>query len=39
MTGVDTMLAFSMTRLRWETVHRNDIELSGLEPAREFLGL
>ncbi|GAB3216708.1 GNAT family N-acetyltransferase [Mycolicibacterium hippocampi] len=36
---VDTMLAFSMTRARWETVHRNDIEISGLEPAREFLGL
>ena len=36
---VDAMLAFSMSRARWETVHRNDIEISGLEPPREFLGL
>ncbi|CAA0133713.1 Putative succinyl-CoA transferase [Mycolicibacterium vanbaalenii] len=36
---VDTMLSFSMTRARWEKVHRNDIEISGLGPTREFLGL
>lgn len=35
----DTMLSFAMTRAQWETVRRNDIEISGLAPVREFLGL
>lgn len=35
----DTMLSFSMTRPQWETVCRNDIEITGLRKAREFLGL
>jgi RimJ/RimL family protein N-acetyltransferase len=34
----DTMLAFSMTRRQWQTVRRNDIGLTGVEPIREFLG-
>jgi RimJ/RimL family protein N-acetyltransferase len=34
---LDTMLAFSMTRRQWQTVRRNDIGLTGVEPTREFL--
>jgi RimJ/RimL family protein N-acetyltransferase len=33
----DTMLNFSMTRQQWQTVQRNDIHLTGIEPVREFL--
>ena len=36
---LDTMLSFSMTRTQWETVRRNDIEIGGLGPVREFLGV
>jgi RimJ/RimL family protein N-acetyltransferase len=35
----DTMLAFSMSRDQWHTVRRGDIELHGIAPVREFLGL
>lgn len=35
----DTMLSFSMTRPAWESLQRNDIDTTGLEPVREFLGL
>jgi RimJ/RimL family protein N-acetyltransferase len=35
----DTMLSFSMTRAQWKAVRRNDIEIIGLAPVREFLGL
>lgn len=35
----DTMLAFSMTRQRWQTIRRNDIELAGIGPIRELLGI
>ncbi len=35
----DTMLSFSMTREQWETVRRNDIEISGLQAVRGFLGI
>ncbi len=33
----DTMLSFSMSRVQWEAVRRNDIEISGLPPVRKFL--
>jgi hypothetical protein len=33
------MLAFAMTREQWQTVHRNDIQLAGVGPIREFLGI
>jgi RimJ/RimL family protein N-acetyltransferase len=33
----DTMLAFSMTEQQWRTVRRNDIQLAGTEPVRDFL--
>jgi hypothetical protein len=33
------MLSFTMTRPQWETMRRNDIDVSGLDPVREFLGL
>jgi RimJ/RimL family protein N-acetyltransferase len=35
----DTMRLFSMTRVQWQTVRRNDIKLNGIAPIREFLGL
>jgi RimJ/RimL family protein N-acetyltransferase len=35
----DTMLAFSMTRQRWQSIRRSDIELAGLGPIRELLGI
>jgi RimJ/RimL family protein N-acetyltransferase len=35
----DTMLAFAMTRQQWQSVRRNDIQLAGVEPIREFLGI
>jgi RimJ/RimL family protein N-acetyltransferase len=35
----DTMLAFAMTRQQWQTVHRNDIQLAGVGPVGEFLGI
>ena len=35
----DTMLSFTMTRAQWETMRRTDIDVSGLGPVREFLGL
>lgn len=35
----DTMLAFAMSRPQWETVRRGDIDLGGVEPVREFLGV
>jgi RimJ/RimL family protein N-acetyltransferase len=35
----DTMLSFSMTRSAWEPLRRNDIDVTGLEPVRDFLGL
>ncbi len=31
------MLSFSMDRQAWETVRRNDIEMSGLDRVRELL--
>jgi len=38
-TRPDTMLAFAMTRERWQTIHRSDIRLTGVEPVRKFLGI
>ena len=35
----DTMLTFAMTRQRWQDVRRTDIELAGVEPVRELLGI
>jgi len=35
----DTMLSFSMSRGQWETVRRNDIQIRGIGPVREFLEL
>lgn len=35
----DTMLTFSMSRDQWQTVRRRDIELHGVTPVLEFLGL
>ena len=31
------MLSFSMDRQAWETVRRNDIEMTGLDRVRELL--
>ena len=31
------MLSFSMDRQAWETVRRNDIDMTGLDRVREFL--
>ena len=31
------MLSFSMDRQAWETVRRNDIEMTGLDRVGEFL--
>lgn len=36
---LDTMMAFAMTRERWNTIRRNDIHLMGVEPVRELLGI
>jgi RimJ/RimL family protein N-acetyltransferase len=33
----DTMLTFSMTQQQWQTARRNDIQLAGIGPIREFL--
>jgi RimJ/RimL family protein N-acetyltransferase len=35
----DTMLAFSMTKRQWQTIRRDDIELVGVGPVRELLGI
>jgi RimJ/RimL family protein N-acetyltransferase len=35
----DTMVAFAMTRQQWLTVRRDDIQLAGIGPVREFLGI
>ncbi len=35
----DTMLAFSMDRPHWQTVHRNDIELTGIDPILDLLSI
>lgn len=35
----DTMLAFSMNRSHWQTIRRNDIELAGIEPIVDLLGI
>jgi RimJ/RimL family protein N-acetyltransferase len=35
----DEMLEYRMARAHWETIRRDDIELVGVERAREFLGL
>lgn len=35
----DTMLTFSLTRHQWQTIRRNDIQLTGVETVREFLGI
>lgn len=35
----DVPSSLSMTRPRWEILRRNDIEITGLRKAREFLGL
>ncbi|MDR3664075.1 MAG: GNAT family protein [Mycobacterium sp.] len=35
----DTMLEFTMTRRQWEALHRNDIQLAGVEETRNRLGL
>jgi RimJ/RimL family protein N-acetyltransferase len=34
----DTQIGFEMPRAHWETIRRDDIELIGIEPVREFLG-
>jgi RimJ/RimL family protein N-acetyltransferase len=33
----DTMLEFSMTWQHWQTIRRNDIQVAGIGPVREFL--
>ena len=33
------LLAFSMSRERWQSIRRDDIAVDGLEPVREFLGV
>ncbi|MGH3640795.1 MAG: GNAT family N-acetyltransferase [Mycobacterium sp.] len=35
----DTMLAFAMTRQQWQNIHRTDIQLAGVGPVRELLGI
>jgi RimJ/RimL family protein N-acetyltransferase len=35
----DTMLTFSMTQQQWQTVRRNDIQLAGIGPIRQLLGI
>lgn len=35
----DEMLCYRMARARWETIRRDDIELVGVDRAREFLGI
>lgn len=35
----DTMLEFTMTRDQWETLRRNDIQLVGVDPVVDQLGL
>jgi len=35
----DTMLAFAMTRGQWRDIERDDIDLTGIERVREFLGV
>lgn len=35
----DTMLAFAMDRAQWNTIRRNDIELTGIEAVAAQLGL
>jgi RimJ/RimL family protein N-acetyltransferase len=35
----DTVQAFTMTRDRWHTIRRTDIELTGIDTTREFLGI
>ena len=35
----DEMLEYRMARAHWETIRRDDIELVGVEGAREFLGI
>ncbi|MEU0496884.1 GNAT family N-acetyltransferase [Mycobacterium sp. NPDC006124] len=37
--SLDTMLVFTMDRLQWQTVARTDVQLGGIEPVREFLGI
>jgi RimJ/RimL family protein N-acetyltransferase len=35
----DEMLGYRMARAHWETIRRDDIELLGIDRAREFLGI
>lgn len=35
----DEMVGFRMPRQHWETIRRNDITLSGIQPSASFLGL
>ena len=35
----DEMLGYRMARAHWETIRRDDIELVGVDRAREFLGI
>jgi RimJ/RimL family protein N-acetyltransferase len=35
----DELLGYRMARSHWETIRRDDIELSGVDRAREFLGV
>jgi RimJ/RimL family protein N-acetyltransferase len=35
----DEQVLYRMSRAHWSTIRRDDIELAGIEPAREFLGL
>ena len=35
----DELLAYRMPRAHWETIRRPDIELAGVDRAREFLGI